>query len=172
MRRKKATYGSPTRLLALGFLVLFFILGTNDLFPTLQRDRGDSVGVAIAADMPRLSVSPPVVEYKRKVKVLLAGSGFKPNQRVELRISMDDLKTDISYSVKPEPIANEFGAFTSVWTLNREIRRKLLEPTAYTIEVFDQEGRLLTTAPLVFCDPTASDADKSPACALMQEASK
>jgi len=53
--------------------------------------------------------------------------------------------------VKPRPVANEFGAFASVWKLRgREFKRKLLKAdTTYTLSVVDMDGNTLGTAPLV-----------------------
>jgi hypothetical protein len=172
MTQRRLFRGILLRAVLVNLWAVFFILSANDVFLFVQQGPIENRSVALAADGPRLIVWPFVVEYKRKVQVLLAGSGFKPNQRVELRVPMEDLKTDISYSVEPEPIANAFGAFTSLWTLDDEIRRKLLKPIAYTVEVFDEEGRLLTTAPLIFCDSKAPDADKSPACAVTESKKK
>ncbi|MFQ5684215.1 MAG: hypothetical protein ACE5HC_13185 [Candidatus Binatia bacterium] len=98
-----------------------------------------------------VAVSPTPVAYKKKVKVLIAGSGFKPKQELGIRVMMGGVLSDISFLVKPRPIANKYGAFASVWKLNREIRRKLVKPgTAYTITVVDQDGNSVGTAPLVF----------------------
>ena len=62
---------------------------------------------------------------------------------------MGGVPSDISSLVKPDLEVNEFGAFHVEWTLNREIRAKLLEPTAYTLEVVDPDGNVLAHAPLV-----------------------
>ncbi len=101
---------------------------------------------------PSLTISPTPVPYKRKVKVTIAGSGFEPNQEVELHIVMGGVPSDISGLVKPEPEPNEYGAFMVQWTLNREIRAKLLEPTAYTLEAVDENGTVLAHAPLAFVE--------------------
>ena len=67
-----------------------------------------------------------------------------------IRVMMGGVLSDISFLVKPQPIANEFGAFASVWSLNREIRRKLLKSgTAYTLTIVDENGDTLATAPLM-----------------------
>jgi hypothetical protein len=98
-----------------------------------------------------VAVSPTPVPYKRRVKVLIAGSGFKPKQELGIRVMMGGVLSDISFLVKPRPIVNEFGAFGSVWTLNREIRRKLVKAnTAYTVTIVDEDGNTLGTTPLVF----------------------
>ncbi len=99
---------------------------------------------------PSLVVSPLPVPYKRKVKVTIAGSGFEPNQEVELHIIMGGVPSDISSLVKPQPKANEYGAFVVEWTIDREIRAKLLDPTPYTLEAVNEDGTVLAHAPLAF----------------------
>ncbi|MFQ5918161.1 MAG: hypothetical protein ACE5I0_10175 [Candidatus Binatia bacterium] len=107
--------------------------------------------VAIAEAGPNVTVAPAPVPYKRRTKVWISGSGFKPKQELGIRVMMGGVLSDISFLVKPRPIANEFGAFSSVWTLNREIRRKLVKAnTAYTITIVDEDGNTVGTAPLVF----------------------
>ena len=105
-----------------------------------------------------LIVSPAVVSYGRGKKVLIAGAGFEPGQELSLYVEMGGVLSDISYLVKPAPVPNERGAFASVWTLEREIRHKLLEPTYYTIRVVDEESKTLRTAPFILCDVNAQKA--------------
>ncbi len=107
--------------------------------------------VAIAEAGPNVSVSPAPVKPK-KGKILIAGSGYKPKQELGIRVMMGGVLSDISYLVKPRPIANEYGAFASTWGLRgREFKRGLLKAgTAYTITIVDGDGNTLATAPLVF----------------------
>jgi hypothetical protein len=64
---------------------------------------------------------------------------------------MGGVLSDISFLVKPRPIANEYGAFASTWKLRgREFKRGLLKAgTVYTITIVDEDGNTLATAPLV-----------------------
>jgi len=66
-------------------------------------------------------------------------------------VMMGGVLSDISFLVKPRPIANEFGAFASTWKLRgREFKRGLLKAgTAYTVTIVDEDGNTLATAPLV-----------------------
>ncbi|MFQ5684216.1 MAG: hypothetical protein ACE5HC_13190 [Candidatus Binatia bacterium] len=132
--------------LGIGVAVVFFLtlLGGGSFFLPLGE-------VAIAEAGPNVSVAPAPVPYKKKTKVWISGSGFKPKQEVGIRVFMGGVLSDISFLVKPRPIANKYGAFSSVWKLNREIRRKLVKPgTAYTITIVNEDGHALGTAPLVF----------------------
>ena len=110
---------------------------------------GAQDSVAIAAG-PQIGVLPAKVEYKRRVQAFISGSGFKPKQEIGLRIMMGGVLSDISYLIKPRPIANANGAFASVWTLNREIRRKLLTIGAHELTAVDEDGNQLATTQLTF----------------------
>ncbi len=107
--------------------------------------------VAIAEAGPNVIVSPAPVKPK-KGKILIAGSGYKPKQELGIRVMMGGVLSDISFLVKPRPIANEYGAFASTWGLRgREFKRGLLKAgTVYTITIVDEDGNTLATAPLVF----------------------
>jgi len=111
---------------------------------------GAQDSVAIAGMGPELGVLPAKVEYKRRVQAFISGSGFKPNQEIGIRIMMGGVLSDISYLIKPRPIANDNGAFASVWTLNREIRRKLLTIGSHKLTAVDEDGNELATTKLTF----------------------
>ena len=107
--------------------------------------------LAIAEAGPNVTVSPVPVKPK-KGKILISGSGFKPKQELGIQVMMGGVLSDISFLVKPRPIANEHGAFASTWGLRgREFKRGLLKAgTAYVITIVDEGGNTLATAPLVF----------------------
>jgi len=116
-----------------------------------------------------VNVSPAVVEYKRGAKVVISGSGFKPKQELGIHVGRGGPGSDISLLVEPQPVTNEFGAFASVWTINREIRQKLIMATTYTVTVVDQNGKTWGSAPLVFCDRKTK---KAPVCGLLAKGKK
>lgn len=126
-------------------LVATAFVGTAVFFPAKEA----TSGWVYVKEAPVLVVSPTPIPYKRREKVTIAGSGFEPNQEIELHIVMGGVPSDVSSIVKPDPKPNEYGAFASEWTLNREIRAKLLEPTAYTLEAVDENGTVLAHAPFV-----------------------
>ena len=110
---------------------------------------GAQDSVAIAAG-PEIGVLPAKVEYKSRVQAFISGSGFKPNQEIGIRIMMGGVLSDISYLIKPRPVANGNGAFASVWTLNREIRRKLISLGSHNLTAVDENGNELATTKLTF----------------------
>lgn len=133
-------------LLAAGIAFVVTAIFGSMVFLPVEEAAG---GWIYVKEQPKLVVSPLPIEYKRKVKVTIAGSGFDPEQDIELHIVMGGVPSDISTLVKPDLDVNEFGAFHVEWVLNREIRAKLLEPTAYTLEAVDGDGNVLAHAPFV-----------------------
>lgn len=137
---------SKKKLLAIGALFVTTALGGSLTSGCAQGGSGASDRVRSS---PKLTVSPSPVPYERKTKVNIAGSGFAPNQELELQIPIGGVLTDISGMVKPAPKTNDQGAFSTQWILDNEIRGKLMEPTAYTLEVLNSEGKVLAKVPFV-----------------------
>lgn len=164
MIKKKSSYKKFTSYLGLGAAALMLAITLNVLV-MVYPGSSDAEESKPAASV---TVFPLVAEYKPNVEVIISGAGYQPNQQLRLRIFLGGVVSDISYMVKPKPVANELGAFLSVWKLKREIGKKMLEPlpSVYTLAVVDEESRkTLATAPLAFCDPSAEK--KSPACNLV-----
>jgi len=133
--------------LALGGVFLSTALGCS------QMDNGAMKGSTLATKAmmsnAKVMISPSPVPYQRKVKVTIAGSGFAPNQELELLIPLGGVPSDISAMVKPKPKTDAIGTFSTVWILDNEIRGKLLEPTQYTLEVLNSDGETLAKVPFV-----------------------
>jgi hypothetical protein len=133
--------------MALVFLAAF----SGGIGPDLGQLQDEAV--AGESSKPTVNVSPSQVEYKRKVKVTISGSGFKPQQELGLLLEVGGAPSDISGLVEPKPVANEKGEFSSVWVIDDEIRSNLLTPTSHTIEVVDEDWRMLAQATLEFKAP-------------------
>ena len=146
----------PARISAI-LAVAFFISVLSSVAPLSVGGVGGSVALAAGAEV---SVLPDKVEYKRNVPVFITGSGFKPNQELGLRIMMGGVLSDVSYLVKPRPVANANGSFASIWTLNREIRGKLLEVGKNTLTVVDEDGTELASGAINFVRAKASKKKK------------
>ena len=116
---------------------------------------------------PTITVTPDITGSK-KVNFIIAGSGFEPNQELQLELYMDGVSSLIHHSVKPKMVPNELGAFAGVWTASREFKKKLLKPLpmVYTLTVLDKDFNILATAPLLFCDPKTKE--KFPACMFLK----
>ena len=65
---------------------------------------------------PNVVVTTPVVALSSSATVTIMGSGYEPGQEVRLLVtSLDGAKADIGYALDPEPVANEVGAWATVW---------------------------------------------------------
>ena len=145
------------RIWATGITAVFFmmLLGSSVIMP------GSSGNGEAIAGGPVVSVAPVPVK-PRKGKIAIAGSGFKPGQRIGIRVFMGGVLSDISYLVKPKvEKTNKFGAFGATWGLRgREFKRGLLKAgTTLTVSVVDEDGNTLATAPLMI-DKAASKKKK------------
>jgi hypothetical protein len=147
-------------------IALVFLFSLISCTTSSSSKKGPKEGETFSKSMPNIIVTPEVAEYKKGVKILIAGSGFEPAQKVKLFINMGGVRSGIHFMVQPEPIPNELGAFASIWTPDREISNKLLEPlpTLYTLTVEDSNGMVLCTGFLAFCDPKAEK--ESPICSF------
>jgi hypothetical protein len=135
------TYAA-TRYLAV-FLVGFFLLSLgSSIFSPEAGGQGKN--------SPKLVITPAEVEYKRKVTVVFSGSGFKPKEELGIEVELGGVTSDVSFLMKPKPVVDERGAFSSKWVLDAEIRRKLFEPKTYGVEVVDASGTVLAKGRLAF----------------------
>jgi hypothetical protein len=140
---------SRSRILSQSALAACLVLGAPVGENMLRSSQAEG-GWVYVKESPRLVVSPLPIPYQRKTAVTIAGSGFEPKQEVSLHIELGGVPSEISFMVKPRPVANEFGAFSTEWILDNEIRTKLLSPTAYTLRAEDENGSVLAHAPFVF----------------------
>jgi len=104
---------------------------------------------------PTVTVVTPRVELSSKAEVVILGAGFEPGQELRLLFTqLNGVQADIGYSLDPEPVANEIGAWVTLWTakdgLGRYIKKGLIEAGAYVITVTDAEYSALATAPIAF----------------------
>jgi hypothetical protein len=148
-----------SRAVVLGTLAAFLVVGAL-VGENLLRSSQAEGGWVYIKESPKLVVSPVPIPYQAKTIVTIAGSGFEPKQEISLQIELGGVPSDISFMVRPRPIANEFGAFSSQWALGGEIKGKLLLPTAYTLRAEDENGNLLAHAPFVFDPPAKKPAKK------------
>lgn len=131
---------------AVGWILILSLVGCG----AANSPGGDRSAAAMKSmGNPKVVVTPSPVPYQRKVKVTITGSGFAPNQELELLMPIGGVPSDISAMVKPEPKTDAQGRFKAVWTLDNEIRGKLLEPKRYTLEVANAEGEVLAKVPFV-----------------------
>lgn len=98
-----------------------------------------------------VAVETPEVMMSKKAKVIIKGMDFKPGQEVRLLlITADGVTSDIGGYLKPAPVADQTGAWTTTWNCGRYIGRKLIKEGTYTITVTDPDYNPITEAPITF----------------------
>jgi len=96
-------------------------------------------------------VANPNVKMSKKAIITIVGTGFKPGQEVSLLFTTTDgVQADIGYALKPQPKANNIGAWVSTWSCGRYISKKLIKEGAYTITVADSDYNILAHTPVAF----------------------
>ena len=115
-----------------------------------------SAGLAPA----KVATIPLVASLEKGSEILIAGSGFAPNQEIFIAIrSRDGLLTEISGRVDPPTFsANEDGAFATTWDLSRWARRKIGAEGIYTLQVVNDVYELTASTPLGLCEPKKLEA--------------
>jgi hypothetical protein len=123
---------------------------------------------APATGVPNVVISPWIVPLDGDSQVIIAGSDFEPGQKISIMIRDISYGTlnDISSSVDPEPVANEQGAWASVWTLDRFASRGIFTEGLYRIRITDENGVTSASAPLGLVDVT-KPREEWPAWALV-----
>jgi hypothetical protein len=106
---------------------------------------------ALSAPTPIVVVASPMVKMDKKATVSIVGSGFTPGQELALLITdANGVHSDIGDALKPEPKANESGAWYTTWSCGRFISKKLVKEGAYAITVTDTDYNPLAHAPVAF----------------------
>ena len=144
----------PARISAI-LAAAFFLSVLSSVAPLSLGGFGESFAQAGG----NVTVLPEKVEYKRG-PVFITASGLKPNQEVGIRVMMGGVLSDVSYLVKPRPKTDSNGTFATVWSLNREIRRKLLEMGKNTLTIVDEDGNELATGTINFVKAKATKKKK------------
>ena len=100
--------------------------------------------------------------------LFILGSGFAPRQPVELNIDLNSVPVNMTGMLKPEPVANEMGAFVTSWKMSRRMYRKsvLGKSGLWTITAVDANGAPLASAPFGVCDPKQGKKEREPWCML------
>lgn len=100
---------------------------------------------------PMVMVANPYVKLDKKATVTIVGTGFQPDQEVNLLFTtVDGVQTDIGYALKPAPKANKIGAWVTTWDCGRFISKKLITKGAYKIMVTDSDYNVVDHAPVAF----------------------
>ncbi len=106
---------------------------------------------------PIVIVATPVVELKSAAQVVIMGSGFEPGQELLVLLATmqgsNKIIYEISWGLSVNPlVANELGAWTTVFVPGRLVSKKVMSEGTYTVTVTDAEYNPLAYAPVAFYD--------------------
>jgi hypothetical protein len=110
------------------------------------------MGQAVASGpAPKVISESWIIPLDKKGQVTIMGSGFQPGQELRLLFkTADGVMTNIGPRLEPQPVANERGAWTTVWSYGRLVSKKLVKAGVYAILVTDADYNILASAPLSF----------------------
>jgi hypothetical protein len=111
-----------------------------------------SMGQAFAGGpAPKVISESWEVPLDKKGQVTIMGSGFQPSQELRLLFkTVDGVMTNIGPRLEPQPVANERGAWATVWDYGRLVSKKLVKEGVYAILVTDADYNILASAPISF----------------------
>ena len=100
--------------------------------------------------------------------ISILGSGFAPKQPVELNIEINGVPVNMTGMLKPEPVANDTGAFVTIWPMSKRMYRKSVLGSSglWTITAVDANGAPLASAPFGVCDSKQGKDKREPWCLL------
>lgn len=101
---------------------------------------------------PVLAVDKAMAPMDSKGSVQLMGAGFKPGQQINILFtSKEGSVSNVSWAIKPEPVPNDQGTWSTTFTYGRYVSRKMVEPgQAYVITVTDGDYNFLCQVPIGF----------------------
>lgn len=104
------------------------------------------------AGSPVLAVGKAVVPMDKKGKVQLMGAGFKPGQKLNILFtSKEGSVSNVSWALKPQPVPNDRGTWSTTFTYGRYVSKKMVKAgEAYVITVTDGDYNFLCLAPVAF----------------------
>jgi len=105
----------------------------------------------VSAGDVSVSSEPVEIPLDKKGKATLMGSGFEAGQEVRIIIlTVDGLNSDITHYCKPAPVADNSGKWSTVWSYERLVKKKLIKEGSYTCIVTDKNYNDIANTKLNF----------------------
>ena len=83
--------------------------------------------------------------------IQINGTGFHAGDNIVLLFnSADGIKSDLSGSIKPEPVADANGNWTTKWSYGRMVKKKIIKEGSYTIDVVNEDYEKLASVSVTF----------------------
>jgi len=98
----------------------------------------------------KVSVAGPA-KLDKKGTIEISGAGFETGSEIVLLFnSSDGIKSDLSGSVKPVPVADAAGAWKTTWSYGRLVKKKIVKEGSYRIDVANQDYEKLADTTVNF----------------------
>ena len=98
----------------------------------------------------KVSVAGPA-KLDKKGSIEISGSDFKPGANIVLIFnSADGIKSDLSGSLKPAPVADADGNWKTTWGYGRMVKKKIIKAGSYKIDVVNDDYEVLTSTSVTF----------------------
>ncbi len=127
------------------FLAATILLAVATLF-------SGCAGMSSNAEMMnyKVSVTGPA-KLDKKGSIEISGSDFKPGANIVLILnSADGIKSDLSGSLKPAPVADANGNWKTTWGYGRMVKKKIIKAGSYKIDVMNEDYEALTSTSITF----------------------
>ena len=100
---------------------------------------------------PVLMVANPKIPLSKGSKFHLMGAGFEPGQKINILFTSENGSlSNVSWAIKPEPVPNDSGTWSTTFDCTRIISKKMVKEGVYVITVTDSEYNFLAHAPVAF----------------------
>ncbi len=98
----------------------------------------------------KVSIASPA-KLDKKGSIEISGSGFKAGTNIVLIFnSADGIKSDLSGSLKPVPVADAEGNWTTTWGYGRMVKKKIIKAGDYKIDVVNDDYETLASTSVTF----------------------
>lgn len=134
-------YNIITRTIMICFLMIIVSLGyaNTEAADTKQ------------GSQPKIIVDTSDLQISKTTKVEIRGEGFKPESQISLLFTtIDKVTTDIEATLKPKPVANQRGEWSTTWDYGRFVKRKLIKPGSYDLFAADEEYNIISETTVTF----------------------
>ncbi|PID43437.1 MAG: hypothetical protein CSB48_05055 [Proteobacteria bacterium] len=125
-----------------------FLIATTLLVGCAGSNTAMVANDAMAADDTAVSVTAPgLAPLDKKGKLDLSGQGFVPGTRIVLIFnSSDGIKSDLTGSLKPSPVVDAYGNWSTTWSYGRLVKKKIIKAGSYKIDIVNEDyDRLAST---------------------------
>lgn len=94
---------------------------------------------------------PASTALDKKGMLEISGSGFKANEPVLLLFTTaDGVTSEIGYALKPEPVADTKGNWSTQWSYGRFVKKKLVAAGDFTLSATDDDFNELAATKIKF----------------------